>query len=117
MFGFGDKGPCASDKVFASALQMILEKLNRIEKNQEKIMLDLTKLTADVAAETAVDQSAIVLLTALKAEVDAIPTSTDPTTQAAIDAISKTLETGTAGLAAAVAANTPAQVSGQAPAA
>ncbi len=79
--------------------------------------LDLKKLTDDVAAETAVDQSAITLLNALSAELKTIPPSTDPTTQAAIDALSATLEQGTAGLAAAVAANTPAQTSGQQPAA
>lgn len=69
----------------------------------EKIMSDLTQLTADVAADTSVDQSAIVLLQGLKAALDSA--GTDPV---ALAALSTQLETNAAALAAAVTANTPA---------
>jgi hypothetical protein len=92
--------------------QTVLEQLNRIERKVDRIMIDLTKITADVAAITSTEASAVALLQALKAAVDAIPTSNDPTTQAALDALSSQLETGTAGLAAAVVANTPAAPAG-----
>lgn len=75
-------------------------KLNRKGK---VVMADLTKLTADVAAEVTVDESAIALLQGLKAQLDAA--GTDPV---ALAALSQSLEDEQAKLAAAVVANTPA---------
>lgn len=68
-----------------------------------RIMADLTQLTADVAAEVTVDESAITLLAGLKAQLDAA--GTDPV---ALAALSQSLETEQAKLAAAVVAYTPA---------
>ncbi len=82
--------------------------LDRIEGKVNQTMLDLKKITADVAALTTAEGSAIALLTSLKAAVDAIPPSTDPATQAALDDLSSQIEKGTGDLAAAVVANTPA---------
>lgn len=83
------------------------DKLNRIlsvlVKQQELIMADLTKLTADVAAETTVDNAVQTLLTNLVAQIKAA--SGD---QAALDALTTQMETNAAALSAAVTANTPA---------
>lgn len=70
---------------------------------ENQIMSDLTQLTADVAADTSVDQSAIVLLQGLKAALDSA--GTDPV---ALAALSTQLEANAVALAAAVTANTPA---------
>jgi hypothetical protein len=75
------------------------------------VMADLTQLQNDVAAETTVEQSAIALLGGLKAALDAA--GTDPTKLAAL---SSTIESNTAALAAAVAANTPAAAAPNPPA-
>lgn len=66
-------------------------------------MADLTQLTADVAADTTVDQSAITLIQGLAAQLAAA--GTDPV---ALAALSTQLETNAAAIAAAVTANTPA---------
>ena len=79
----------------------IRRKLDQILRGQQEIMADLTTLTADVAAETTVNQSAIALLQGLKAALDAA--GTDPV---ALAALSTQLETNTSALAAAVTANT-----------
>lgn len=69
-------------------------------------MTDLTELTAAVAKDTEVDQSAITLLNGLKAALDAA--GTDPV---ALKALSDQLGSNSDALAAAVAANTPAATS------
>ena len=77
--------------------------------NQEKTMaIDLTKITAEVANNTAVDASIEQLVQNLAAQIAAIPVSTDPVTQAALDQLTSTLTTNDAAIAAAVTANTPA---------
>lgn len=81
--------------------------LARILQKENAMSLDLTALTAKVSAQETVEQSAITLLQELNAAVKALPT-TDPATQAAIDALATRIDAGTQGLAAAVVANTPA---------
>ncbi len=83
----------------------IRTQLNRIEGKEDNIMKELDTLTADVAAETTVEKSAITLLQGLKAQLDAA--GTDPVKLAAL---STQIESNTSALAAAVAANTPATV-------
>ncbi len=87
----------------------VLTIIKQIQGSIEKMTVDLTKITADVAAVQGVEASAVTLIQALAAAVKAIPPSTDPTTQAALDSLSSQLETGTASLSAAVVAN-PAPV-------
>lgn len=72
--------------------------------------IDLTKLTAEVTANTTVTSSVETLITNLAAQIAAIPTSTDPVTQAALDALVATLNANDTSLANAVTANTPAAV-------
>ncbi len=88
---------------FAGTLARIESKVDQLIKGEAKIMADLTKLESDVAAEVTASQSAITLLTGLKAALDAA--GTDPTKLAAL---SSSLEANTAALAAAITANTPA---------
>ncbi len=82
--------------------------LNRLVKQENKMAVDLTKLTAEVARNTTVEGSVVALLTQLTALIKAIPPSTDPVTQAALDQLSTTLTANDDAVAAAVAANTPA---------
>ncbi len=86
-----------------SQLRAIMRKLNILQKDEKIIMADLSTITADVAANTDATQSAVTLLTNLKAELDAA--GTDPV---ALKALSDSLEANTQALAAAVTANTPA---------
>ncbi len=69
-------------------------------------MADLARITADVAAETTVVDSVKTLLDQLTAAIGAIHTE-DPATQVALDALATQIETNSAALSAAVAANTP----------
>lgn len=83
-------------------LDLIHALLKLILRKEDTIMADLTQLTADVAAETAADQSAITLLQGLKAALDAA--GTDPV---ALKALSDSIEANTSALSAAITANTP----------
>jgi len=68
-------------------------------------MTDLTGLTAQVAENTEVEASAIVLITGLAAQIESM--KTDPI---ALQALADSLNGTSDQLAAAVAANTPAVV-------
>ena len=70
--------------------------------------VNIDALTAEVANNSTVTGSVVTLLQKLAAEIAAIPPSTDPTTQAALDALTATLTSNDATIAAAVTANTPA---------
>lgn len=70
--------------------------------------IDLTALTAEVANNTTVDAAVLALVKNLAAQIAAIPPSTDPTTQAALDGLVTTLKGNDAAIAAAVTANTTA---------
>ena len=92
----------------SNKLDRIIAMLNRVLNKETKMAVDLTKLTAEVARNTTVESSVVALLTQLTALIKAIPPSTDPVTQAALDQLATTLTTNDDTLAAAVAANTPA---------
>jgi hypothetical protein len=77
--------------------------------NQEaKMAISLTAITAEVANNTSVTASVEQLVTNLAAQIAAIPPSTDPVTQAALDALTVTLSSNDTSIASAVTANTPA---------
>jgi len=82
---------------------VVVPLLHKILERIENMGTVLDTLTADVAAATTVEDSAITLLQGLKAQLDAA--GTDP---AALQALSASIESETAKLAAAVTANTPA---------
>jgi hypothetical protein len=84
----------------------LVNALVKLYSQGDKIMAMLDALTAAVAAESQVVDSAVVLLQGLKAQLDAaIASGTDPV---AIQAISDAIGAQTTKLADAVAANTPA---------
>lgn len=85
-----------SDEVIL--LKLILAKVNHMS-------VELDALTAAVAHNTDVEESAIILLNGLKTQLDAAIASGDP---AALRALSDSITAETDKLAAAVAANTPA---------
>ena len=70
--------------------------------------VDLTAITAEVANNSSVTGSVLTLVQNLVAQIAAIPPSTDPVTQAALDALTATLSGNDGSIAAAVEANTPA---------
>ena len=89
-------------------LDIVIGLLNRLISQEKEMAIDLTKLTAEVANNTTVETSVVALLGQLTAIIKAIPPSTDPTTQAALDQLTATLTTNDSTIAAAVTANTPA---------
>lgn len=78
--------------------------------------IDYTALTAEVANNTTVTNSVIQLIANMAAAIAAIPPSTDPVTQAALDALTSTLATNDTKIAADVVANTVQAVAAPAPA-
>ena len=78
-------------------------KIAALTLKQEQTMTDLTVLTAEVERNTTVDESAIVLLTGLAAQIEAL--KTDPV---ALQALADTMRGSSDALAAAMLANTPA---------
>lgn len=68
----------------------------------------IATLTADVAADTDAENSAITLLGNLKTALDAAIASSAQDNNAALQALSGSIETNQAALAAAVVQNTPA---------
>ena len=78
---------------------------------QENAMaVDLAQIQADVGKNADVVQSAVILLSGLKSQIEGLKgqVSSDPQSQAAIAALSQSLEAQTKALADAVAANTVA---------
>jgi len=76
------------------------------ETEIEAMSPEFQKLAADVAATKTVAESASKALAGIKAELDAALASADP--PAALKALSDSLESTNASLAAAIEANTPA---------
>ncbi len=79
--------------------------LKQILQELQTMAGELAQLQTDVAAQTDVVSSAVVLLKGLKAALDAAIASGDP---AALQALSASLESNTKTLSDAVTANTPA---------
>ena len=89
-------------------LNRIETKLNTVIKQESAMAIDVTALTAEVARNTTVEQSVVTLVNNLAAQIAAIPASSDPVTQAALDSLKTTLSQNDDAIAAAVAANTVA---------
>ena len=87
-------------------LRLIEILINRLSKQETTMAIDLTKLTAEVAANTSVTSSVVALVQQLAAQVAGI-TTTDPATQAQLDALVAQLQGNDTSIAAAVTANTP----------
>ena len=83
-------------------------KLDALLKQENAMAIDLTKLTAEVAANTTVTGSVVTLINNLAAQIKNIPPSNDPVTQAALDSLVTTLNQNDTTIAGAVTSNTPA---------
>lgn len=86
--------------------RLMIGLLRSMLRDEENMALDLTKLQAEITNNTTVTGSVVTLVQKLAAEIAAIPPSTDPTTQAALDALTATLTANDGTIAAAVTANT-----------
>lgn len=91
-------------------LNEIIKRLDRVERKLDIILtedkrmsVELDALTAQVAANTAVEQSAVTLIQGLAAQIAA--NTGDP---AKLTALASQLKTSADSLAAAITANTPA---------
>ncbi len=89
-------------------LDHVDDTLNQILKELQMAAVDIAAITAGVARNTTVLGSVEALLANLTALIKAIPPSTDPVTQAALDQLTATLTADDDQAAAAVVANTPA---------
>jgi predicted ArsR family transcriptional regulator len=94
-------------------LNRIEQKLDRLfilfQQETEKMAVDLTALTAEVANNTAVDSSIEQLVQNIAAQLAALAAGTgDAATQTALNALVATLQNNDTAIAAAVTANTPA---------
>ena len=85
--------------------RVMLDLLIRINRKVTKEMSDLSALTVEVQNNTSVDASAIMLLNGLSAQLAQI--ANDPV---AVQALADELSSSSTALAAAVVANTPADV-------
>jgi hypothetical protein len=91
--------------VDAEAGPKTIDLLNQILTGVQNLANELAQLQADVAAEDTVVDSAVTLLTGIKAALDAAIASGNP---AALTALSADIQAKTAVLSQAVATNTPA---------
>jgi len=82
--------------------------LRSLLKQEAQMAVDLTAAKAEVAKNTTVTGSVVTLLQQLTALIQAIPPSSDPVTQAALDELVAALTTNDQTVADAVTANTPA---------
>jgi len=89
--------------VHGDGTEKILEKLDLLNTKIEKVMTDLTALTAQVTANSTVIDSAIALIQGIKAQLDAAGTDA-----VALKALSDSLGAKDQQLADAITANTPA---------
>lgn len=92
-----------ADAGVATALADIRRDLKSLLEKGNTMSVQLDALTAEVARNTAVDESAITLLNGLAAQI--IELKTDPV---ALQALADSLQGSSNALAAAVIANTPA---------
>lgn len=85
-------------------LDRIINLLEKSKTREKRMAVDLSVLQAEVERNAAVDQSAIVLLTGLATKIEEL--KADPV---ALQAFVDSLRGSSDALAAAVAANTPAE--------
>jgi hypothetical protein len=90
-----------------SRLDTITTMLRQLLKQEAQLAIDLTAATAEIANNTSVEASAVLAIKTLTNLLTAIPPSTDPVTQAALDNLVATLKANDTTLGAAVA-TTPA---------
>jgi hypothetical protein len=72
-------------------------------------MADFSQMTAEVERNRSVVQSAVTLINGIAAKIDAAVAANDATDNSALSDLANSLRSDSDGLAAAVAANTPAE--------
>lgn len=83
--------------------------VRRIDAETKSMAIDLTKITAADASIDAQTTAVLGLVQTMATEITTISgSSTDPATQASLDALADDLNTKAGAIAAAVTANTPA---------
>ncbi len=95
-------------KALSQKIDTLTSLVQQLLTQEHTMAISLTAITAEVANNTTVTASVVTLVQNLAAQIAAIPPSTDPTTQAALDALAATLTANDSSIAAAVTANTPA---------
>jgi len=86
-----------------------LSTLQQLLKGQQQMGLDISALTAAVAKQTTVEQSAVTLLTQLSAEIKTLAGQVvDPATVQALNDLATKNDSNDTALASAVTQNTPA---------
>ena len=95
------------DKLLAGQGEL-LRLVGQLSTMEAKMAISLAAITAEVTNNTNVTASVVTLVQNLAAQIAAIPQSSDPTTQAALDALTATLTNNDTAIATAVTANTPA---------
>ena len=93
----------------AAQNDILIQQISRLLKQENKMAVDLTSLTAEVTRNSDVTASIVQLVNNLAAQIAAIPPSSDPATQAAMDQLKTTLSVNDDAIAAAVVANTKAE--------
>ena len=88
-------------------LDTLLGIVQQIHYMEKRMAVDFTSLTAEVARQTTVDASIVKLLDNVVAALAAIAPSSDPATQASLDALRATIQANDDAIAAAVVKNTP----------
>ena len=96
--------------VAAAGLFFLIRAVRRINERWDKMSKEMDDLTAQVAAQTTVEQSAITLIEGLAAQLAAA--GTDP---AKLAALTTQLKTSADALSAAITANTPVAPAAPAP--
>lgn len=91
--------------------QPLIDSLTSLTTGQAHMSQELDDLTAQVTASTTVQDSAMTLLSGLKAALDAAIAAGPGPAPAALVALSASLSSESAKLAAAITANTPAAAS------
>ena len=90
-----------------SYLRALIGMSQTLTNMESKMTVNIDQLTAEVANNSTVTGSVVTLLQQLAAQISAIPPSSDPVTQAALDALVGTLAGNDTTIANAVVANTP----------
>lgn len=90
-------------------VHQIHKQLQALNARMDQQMSEMASLTAAVANDTTVDQSAVTLLNGLKAQLDAAIAAGDP---AALQALADQLGANATALSDAITANTPAAPAG-----
>lgn len=95
----------------AAHLDTLTTTLDRIERTLDTMKIDLTGIEQEVTDLTTVQESAIALLNGLSGKIAEISAdlADNPVAQAKLNELTTAMDTSSNSLAAAVAANTPAE--------